>query len=53
MHLDLVPHRRRGLRVLDVVHVLIYHLSLHVIVASHLVVVDVVLAPTRSSTSRV
>ena len=44
VHLDFVPDRRRRLRILDVVHVLVDHLGLHVIAASHLVVVDVVFA---------
>jgi len=48
VHLDFVPDRRRRLRILDVVHVLVDHLGLHVIAASHLVVVDVVFAAPGS-----
>ena len=46
VHLDLVSHRGRRLRILDVVHVLVDDLCLHVS-SSHLVVVDVVLASPR------
>ena len=38
---------------MDVVHVLVYYLGLHVRVRSHLIVVDVVLATPRSGAARV
>jgi len=51
VHLYFVSHRGRRLRILDVVHVLIYHLGLHVVVRAHLVVVNVVFAASGSRTS--
>ena len=53
VHLNFVANRWRRLGVLDVVHVLIHYLGLHVLVVgcAHLVVVDVVLASTRCSTA--
>lgn len=53
MHLDLVAYGGWRLRILDVVHVLIGHLGLHVAVWSHLVVVNVVLAASGSRAARI